>query len=76
MRDSQLTIKAERTEKKEANGRSEFRYGSFVRSVTLPAGANEEDIKATYNKGILTVSVAVPQQAAPAEKHVAVRAAS
>jgi HSP20 family protein len=76
VRDSQLTIKAERTEKKEANGRSEFRYGSFVRSVTLPAGANEEDIKATYDKGILTVSVAVPQQAAPAEKHVAVRAAS
>ena len=76
MRDSQLTIKAERTEKKGANGRSEFRYGSFVRSVTLPAGANEEDIKATYNKGILTVSVAVPQQAAPAEEHVAVRAAS
>ena len=76
VRDSQLTIKAERTEKKEANGRSEFRYGSFVRSVTLPAGANEEDIKATYDKGILTVSVAVPQQAAPAEEHVAVRAAS
>jgi len=76
VRDGQLTIKAERTEKKEANGRSEFRYGSFVRSVTLPAGANEEDIKATYDKGILTVSVAVPQQAAPAEEHVAVRAAS
>jgi HSP20 family molecular chaperone IbpA len=44
--------------------------------VTLPAGANGEDIKATYDKGILTVSVAVPRQAAPAEKHVAVRTAS
>ena len=42
----------------------------------LPAGANEDDIKATYDKGILTVSVAVPEQAAPAEKHVAVQAAS
>ena len=76
VRDGRLTIKAERTEKKETKGRSEFRYGSFTRSVTLPAGANEEDIKATYDKGILTVSVAVPEQAAPAEKHVAVQAAS
>ena len=76
VRDGRLTIKAERTEKKEAKGRSEFRYGSFVRSVMLPAGANEDDIKATYDKGILTVSVAVPEQAAPTEKHVAVQAAS
>ncbi|MCV7260842.1 Hsp20/alpha crystallin family protein [Mycobacterium shimoidei] len=72
----QLTIKAERTEKKENKGRSEFSYGSFLRSVTLPAGANEEDIKATYDKGILTVDVAVPERAAPAEKHVPVQAAS
>ena len=76
VRDGQLTIKAERTEKKETKGRSEFSYGSFVRSVTLPAGAKDEDIKATYDKGILTVDVAVPEQAAPAEKHVAVQAAS
>jgi HSP20 family protein len=68
-----LTIKAERSEKKESQGRSEFSYGSFVRSVTLPAGANEEDIKATYDKGILTVSVAVAEQAAPAEKHIEVQ---
>ncbi len=71
VRDGQLTIKAERTEKKESKGRSEFRYGSFGRLVTLPAGANEDDIKATYDKGILTVSVAVPEQAAPADKHIA-----
>nr|WP_039889324.1 Hsp20/alpha crystallin family protein [Mycobacterium xenopi] len=70
----ELTIKAERSEKKEAKGRSEFCYGSFVRTVTLPAGANEDDIKATYDKGILTVDVAVPQGAAATEKHIAVKA--
>ncbi len=59
VRDGQLTIKAERTEKHESKGRSEFSYGSFVRSVSLPAGADEDDITATYDKGILTVSVAV-----------------
>jgi len=72
VRDGQLTIKAERTEKKEANGRSEFSYGSFVRSISLPAGAKEDDIKASYDKGILTVSVPVPE-AAPAEKRVQVQ---
>ena len=74
----QLTITAERSEKKENKGRSEFTYGSFVRSVTLASGANEEDIKATYDKGILTVDVAVPEQvaAAAAEKHIEVQATS
>ena len=68
-----LTITAERSEKKESKGRSEFSYGSFTRSVTLPAGANEDDVKATYDKGILTVSVAVSEQAAPAEKVIPVQ---
>lgn len=72
----QLTIKAERSETKETNGRSEFSYGSFVRSITLPAGANEEDIRATYDKGILSVSVAVSEPATPAEKHITVQTAS
>ena len=70
---SVLTIKAERSEKKESKGRSEFAYGSFVRSVTLPSGADEDDITATYDKGILTVSVAVPEKAAPAEKKITVQ---
>jgi HSP20 family protein len=73
VRDGLLTIKAERTEKKESNGRSEFSYGSFMRSVTLPPGAEEDAIKASYDKGVLTVSVPVTEAAA-AEKHVAVEA--
>jgi len=42
VRDGQLTIKAERSEKKDFDGRSEFSYGSFVRTVSLPAGADED----------------------------------
>jgi HSP20 family protein len=75
VRDGQLTIKAERSEKKEFNGRSEFSYGSFVRTVSLPAGADEDDVKATYDKGILMVSVAV-KEAKPAEKHVPIASAN
>ena len=59
--DGRLTIKAERTEKSESGGRSEFSYGSFERTVTLPQGADEDDITATYDKGILTVSVGVSE---------------
>ena len=75
VRDGQLTIKAERSEKKEFNGRSEFSYGSFVRTVSLPAGADEDDIEATYDKGILTVSVAVSEPK-PAERRVQVQSAN
>ncbi|WP_375336156.1 Hsp20/alpha crystallin family protein [Nocardia sp. SYP-A9097] len=60
--DGRLTIKAERTEQREEKRYSEFRYGSFERTVMLPAGAQEEDITANYTKGILTVSVPVTEQ--------------
>ena len=59
VQDGLLTIKAERTETKERNGRSEFSYGSFERTITLPAGADEDDITASYDKGILTVSIGI-----------------
>ena len=50
-----LTVRAERSEKSENTHRSEFRYGSFTRSVTLPTGVREEDVSAEYDKGVLTV---------------------
>ena len=75
VRDGQLTIKAERSEKKEFNGRSEFSYGSFVRTVSLPAGADEDTIEASYDKGILTVSMAISEPK-PAERRVRVQSAN
>ncbi|MEZ0351554.1 HSP20 family small heat-shock protein [Mycobacterium sp. pR1184] len=75
VREGQLSIKAERTEKKDFDGRSEFAYGSFVRTVSLPAGADEDNIEATYDKGILTVSVAVSEPKAT-ERHVQVQSAN
>ena len=72
VRDGLLTIKAERTDKKEGNGRSEFSYGSFERTITLPAGADEDDITATYDRGILTVSVGV-NRAEPQPKRITVQ---
>ena len=71
VRDGRLTIKALRTRSTESNGLSEFSYGSFSRTVPLPADADEDDISATYDRGILTVSVPL-SDAEPTEKHVEV----
>ena len=59
--DGTLTIHAERREETKEAHRSEFRYGSFTRSVVFPDRADTEHITATYDKGILEVSVPVPQ---------------
>jgi HSP20 family molecular chaperone IbpA len=75
VRDGQLTIKAERSEKKEFNGRSEFSYGSFARTVSLPAAADEDTIEASYDKGILTVSMAISEPK-PVERRVQVQSAN
>ncbi|WIX98254.1 Hsp20/alpha crystallin family protein [Amycolatopsis mongoliensis] len=52
-----LTISAEREATSERKGRSEFRYGSFSRTVSLPEGAETAKIAATYANGILEVTV-------------------
>ncbi len=57
--DRLLTITAERAEETTEKNHTEFRYGSFSRTVALPADAHEDDIKASYAKGILTVRMPV-----------------
>lgn len=64
--DGVLTVRAERREETKEAKRSEFRYGSFTRSFRLPEGSDEDDVTATYNNGILEVSVAL-KEAKPAE---------
>jgi HSP20 family molecular chaperone IbpA len=55
--DGILTLRGERHETKEAKDHSEFRYGSFSRRVALPAGADEDRVQASYDRGILEVVV-------------------
>ena len=54
-----LTIRAERRQQDSGLYRSEFRYGSFSRSVRLPAKVDASDVTARYDNGILEVSVPV-----------------
>ncbi len=62
--DGVLTINAERREEHAGKHRSEFRYGTFSRSVALPAGADEETIEAVYGHGILEVTVRLAETSA------------
>jgi HSP20 family protein len=61
LHDHTLEIRAERREeqKSEEKGvrRSEFRYGSFFRTIAMPESANESDVDATYRDGILEIRV-------------------
>ncbi len=70
-----LTVHAERHDKTETRHRSEFRYGSFTRSLPLPAAADEDDVKATYHDGILTVSVGLKVEKKEAVKKIEVTTA-
>ncbi len=67
-----LRIHAERHEEKREGQRSEFRYGSFTRSFTLPAATEIDDIKAYYDKGILIVRVPMPKAAKAEAKRITV----
>ncbi|ARP68630.1 heat-shock protein Hsp20 [Streptomyces pluripotens] len=70
--DGVLTVKAERTEREVDKNHSEIRYGELSRSVTLPPGADEDDVRADYTDGMLTVSVGMGVEKAEA-KHVEIK---
>ena len=70
--DGVLTVKAERQEEKKEAGRSEFRYGSFTRSVTLPRGADQENVAASYRDGILEVRTPIKEATKAEPKRIAI----
>jgi HSP20 family protein len=72
-----LTIKGERkaTEEHE-NGpyrQREVRYGTFARTLPLPAAIEAEKIEARYHNGVLEVRVPLPAEAAPKKVAIAVK---
>ncbi|MEU6378768.1 Hsp20/alpha crystallin family protein [Streptomyces sp. NPDC046909] len=56
-----LTLRAERGEETTEKYRTEFRYGTFARSVRLPAGAKGDEASADYKDGVLTITVPLPE---------------
>lgn len=70
-----LTIHAERHDKTEGKHRTEFRYGSFSRTLPLPGDANFDDITASYAHGILTISVGLKAEKEKEVKKIEVKPA-
>ena len=54
-----ISSEKEAEEKSENDGytRKEFSYSSFKRSLKLPEQANKEEIQASYDQGILIISI-------------------
>jgi len=67
--DGALTVSAkrERTGKIESDRYSRFerRFGEFSRTIGLPQGVSDEDIKAAYTDGVLEIAVPKPQESKP-----------
>ncbi|MGA1842122.1 MAG: Hsp20/alpha crystallin family protein [bacterium] len=58
---NELTIKGEKREEKKEDRKNyhmtERCYGSFYRSIPLPSEVDSDKVKASYNKGILEISL-------------------
>ena len=67
VQDGYLMLSGERTketkEEKDDVYREEREYGSFCRTVPLPKGVKADDVKATFNNGVLEVTVPLPAAA-------------
>lgn len=64
-----LTVRGERKLEKDENEdnfrRIERRYGSFVRSFTVPSTLDPEKVSASYDKGVLKIALAKKAEAKP-----------
>jgi len=64
-----LTVSGERSggheDRKQGYYRVERSYGSFRRSLRVPDGVDAEAITATFDKGVLEISVPKPEQSKP-----------
>jgi len=72
-----LTIRGEKKSEHEDQGKNFFRrersFGSFQRSISLPAEVDTEKVDATFKKGVLHVKL--PKTEAALQKKVTVKAA-
>jgi len=76
-----LTISGEHEERTEAKDkdnyvRRERRYGSFSRSMALPAGVDSKKIKASTRNGVVEVTIPLPKEASKEPVRITPTAAS
>lgn len=79
LRNGNIVIRGEKQEEKEEKDKDyylrERQFGSFERSFVLPDGIDRDKIEASFNKGVLTVSLPKTAAARKPEKKISVKAA-
>ena len=64
--DDRLTIQGERKEEKETKDKTVHRiersYGSFHRSIALPAGTKADEVSAESDNGVITITLPKPAE--------------
>ncbi len=72
-----LMVSVEQQTQQEENNKQynkrEFSYTSFVRSFALPDSADDADIEAKYENGILTISVAKKEEAKQVVRQIEIK---
>jgi HSP20 family protein len=75
--DDGITIEGERRNEDEEKGegfyRTERSYGKFYRRLPIPAGIDPEDATATFNNGVLEVTMAAPKRTSSKTRRVEIR---
>ena len=64
-----LTLRGEKTAETKVSEDDRYlherSYGKFQRRIALPAGTSPDKMSATYDKGVLTVHVTLPEEKVP-----------
>lgn len=72
-----LTISVEQSSDNNDNQKNyskrEYSYSSFVRSFTLPESADESQINAAYNDGILRIDIAKREEAKMVRRQIEIK---
>lgn len=71
--DNLITVSAEHSESEEDKEHSEFRYGSFRRTLRLPATIPADEVDAAYQDGILTIRIPMPEAKAETARSIPVK---
>ena len=76
IQDNTLTVSGERRAEHEERHRGWYRversFGRFSRSLTLPEGVNPDAVSASFERGVLSISIPKPEQRKPRRVEIAV----
>jgi HSP20 family protein len=72
--DDVLVIKGEKTEEKEISEDDRYvherSFGKFQRRIALPSGTSADKVVASYDRGVLTVTVTLPEESKPEPRKI------